>query len=244
MGRRTVLLIAAILVALLGTLLVFLYVQGRANEVDAANAPVRVLVASTQIAPGTTGSQASSSGAFVLTEVPQSAVVPGALADATPILELSAVTTIFPGQQIISPQWATGGGTSGTLPIAADKLGVSVQLGDPQRVAGFVSPGSKVTIFATGPQPNGQSATRVLLPDVTVIAVGPTTVISKQTGNTAQPTTEQIPTAILTMQVTQKEAEKIIFASGQGQLWLGLRGKDVKVTVPDAGVSAGNLYVP
>jgi pilus assembly protein CpaB len=242
MARRTALLIAAIVVALLGTLLVFLYVQSKSNEVTEANQPVRVLVAAQSIAPGTTGSAASSAGAFVLQEVPKSALVPGAISDAAPILEQTAVTTVFPGQQIIQSQWSATGSTS-LLPVAPGKLGVSVQLGDPQRVAGFVAPGSRVTIFSTTPQANGQTATRVLLPDIKVIAVGPTTVVSKSTAGTAA-TTEQIPTAILTLELTQKESEKVIFATGQGQLYLGLLGKDTKVTAPDQGISTNNLYSP
>ena len=45
-------------------------------------------------------------------------------------------------------------GTSGALPIPSGKVAMSVQLGDPQRVAGFVKPGSEIAVFVTIAQPN------------------------------------------------------------------------------------------
>ncbi len=257
MGRRTLLLIAALVVALLGTVLVFLYAQNAEERAQAGQQPVQVLVAKTTIPAGTTGAAASANGAFELTSVPQANVVPGALSDATPLADQLALATVFAGQQIIAPQWGTQGQSAG-LVLPAGKIALSVQLGDPERVAGFVSPGSEVVIFTAGTPtvattgaPAGQATVRTLLAKIQVLAVGPTVVGSKPnpdgsgSGTSANP--EQIPTAILTLAVTQDEAQKIIFASGRGGsgftlLYFGLMGKDSKVVPTQPGTTGANLF--
>lgn len=251
MGRRTLLLVAALVVAALGTVAVFLYAQNAKTQATAGQDLVTVLVAKSAIDVGTTGAAASANGAFTQTTVRTSDVVPGALSDVTPIAGLVATVPVFTGQQIISSQWGTAAATSG-LAFPAGSVAMSVQLGDPQRVAGFVSPGSNIAIIASGTDPSTQKPfTRTLLANVPVIGVGPTTVVSRttSTGTDGDATTnadgnvEQIPTAILTLGVTQAQAEKIVFAQGNGgELYFALMNKDSKVTAGSPGVTDGNLF--
>ena len=245
MGRRTLLLIAALVVAALGTVLVFLYASNAKNAAQEGQSLVKVLVAKSKIEIGTTGSAASANGAFEEQDVPKATVVDGALADATPIANLVALVPVFPGQQIIGQQWGATQQTSG-LALPPGTVALSVQLNDPERVAGFVSPGSNITIFSE-PANGLTDPVRTLLTHIPVIAVGPTTVVSKTTTN-GSGNTEQIPTAILTLAVTQTQAEKIIYSSGKvpgsiyGALWFGLEDKNSKVTPNDPGIGPKNLF--
>ncbi|HEY7857147.1 MAG TPA: Flp pilus assembly protein CpaB [Candidatus Nanopelagicales bacterium] len=244
MGRRTLLLIAALVVAVLGTAAVFVYAQNAKTEGTTAQQLVTVLVAKSNIAVGTTGSAASANGAFTSTAVRAADVVPGALSDATPIAGLVATIPVFPGQQIISAQWGATALTSG-LTVAPGQVAVSVQLGDPQRVAGFLSPGSEIAVIASGLDANQKPFTRTLLSKVAVIGVGPTTVVSKTTTDaTSNVNTEQISTAILTLSLSQTDAEKLVFAQGTGggQLYFALMTKDSKVVPNAPGITAGNLF--
>ena len=113
-----------------------------------------------------------------------------------------AITTVFTGQQILSQQFGSTATTSG-LPIPEGKMAVSVQLGDPERVAGFVQPGSEVAVFAVTQEIGGDLRTsQVLLPRVQVIAAGPSTVVSQtSTDASGNENTEEIPKAILTLAV-------------------------------------------
>ncbi len=239
MGRRTVLLIAAIIVAALGTTLVFLYVNGINSRAMADQQPTRVLVAKQLIPAGTTGSAAAAAGSFELKTFPKIAVAPGALSDVKPINDMVAQSPIYPGEEILLSQFGSRGATQ-AIPLPAGTVAISVQLSDPARVAGFVSPGSHVVIFATvsaaAPVPgqptpapsasaaaNGGNLTAVLLPDVEVVATGATTVIPvTQTNPNGQQQTQQIPQTILTLAVTPAQAQKVIWASQQGQLYFGL----------------------
>jgi len=252
MGRRTVMLIAAVLIAALGTTLVFVYANNANDRALADQKPVKVLFAKTAIAAGVSASDASKAGAFELREIASKSVAPGALSDITPIANKVALAQIFPGEQIIAAKFGDRGSVT-SLPIPGDRMGISVQLADPARVAGFVEPGSNVAIFVTlTPQATGnqgantaaaQSFTRLLLPKVEVIAVGPTTFTNSTSTNnsTGQTNTEQLPKAILTLALTQAEAQKVIYASQNGDLYFGLLTGDSKVA-PGAPTTVDNLF--
>ena len=61
------------------------------------------------------------------------------------------------------------------------------------------------------------------------------------TDPTGAQTTEQLPRTLFTLGVTQAQAQKILFASANGELAFGLMNQDSKV-VPDAGANADNLF--
>jgi pilus assembly protein CpaB len=244
MGRRMMLLLAALVVAAIGTSSIFFYVRKADERALKDQRPVEVLVAKTLIKAGTTGLEAERQGAFRLQRIPLAATIAGHLRDTRSITSLVAVSDIQPGEQIIPQKFALPGSTSG-LPIPVGKMAMSVQLGDPQRVAGFVKPGSEVAVFVTiavPPKPGdppgaGAATTRVLFPRIEVIAIGPTTLRPATKG---QGNTESLPTAILTLAVDQKQAEKLVVAQS-GALYLALLTKDSKVTA-DTGTTVGTLF--
>ena len=224
MGRRLALLIAAVLVAALGTALVFAYVKKADDRAIADQKPVTVLVAKNTITPGTRVADAAAAGAFQSKELPQSAVPNGALSSVDPIKDQVALTTIFPGQQLLAGMFGATAAQVGSIAIPPGRIATSFNFGDPQRVAGFVQPGSTVAVFVSlTVQGSTTRQTRLLLPKVTVIAVGPTTITPPANQSQANPETP--PRALMTLAVTQSEAEKLIFAqtfAGGNGLYLGL----------------------
>jgi len=238
MGRRTILLVAALVVAALGTVLVFLYAQGANNRAQADNDPVTVLVATSTISTGTSASEAKKSGAIDTAEVPRSALVPGALTSTDGLSGQVALTPVYEGQQLLAQQFgATSSVSTSSLPIPKGKLAVSVQLADPARVAGFVQPGSSVAVFAS----MGSDQTRLLLSRVQVIAAGPTTLVSAAGDAAGDENTEELPKALLTLAVSQKEAQKVIYASQNGQLYFGLL-TSTSAVAPASGTDDANLF--
>lgn len=228
MGRRTLLLLAAVVVAALGTALLFVYVSGINNRALAGQSPERVLVATTTIPVGTTLKDAQSAGDFQPKTLPSDAVAEGALSTVPAALQSEmAITTIVPGQQIVRAEFGSQA-TSDVLDIKPGMLAVSVQLTDYGRVAGFVAPGSHVAIFLdvspkdliTGQQLSQE--VRTLLPNVEVLAAGPTTITPRTTVSNGQSNTEQISQAILTLEVTQQQAEELVFAQDHATLYFGL----------------------
>jgi pilus assembly protein CpaB len=244
MGRRTILLIVAAMVAVAGAGLVYLYVQGADDRAKEAQAPVTVLKAVAQIEPGETLAAASEAGKIELRDVPAEQQLDGAMATIGESGALVALTRIYPNEQITGSKFGSPG-EQDNLTVPAGKFAVSVNLSDTGRVAGFVSPGSRVAIFLTGTEEQGSKSTyftRLLLPEVQVIAVAQTTVSSTTTTTDGgAQTTETLPRTLFTLAVDQDEAERILFASGHGELSFGLLDDKSKVA-PGEGVTARNLF--
>jgi pilus assembly protein CpaB len=203
---------------------------------------VEILVASAPINAGTSAQDAADVGALEKRPfLAKSVRGLRALSDITPIATQVALSPIAVGEPILATQFGPPGESS-RLPIPAGKIAVSVQLADPARVAGFVGPDSQVAIFLTAPNPAGQQVTRLLVSPVRVIATGDTTIVPVNSGAGSAAPNQGVAQAILTLAVSQTEAQKIVFGSQQGQLYFGLLGRDSKLDSSDEGASAKNLY--
>jgi pilus assembly protein CpaB len=217
MGRRTVLLVAAVLVAALGAGLVVLYVRGVNQRVTAREAPVQILIAKKVIPAGTTGATASAEGDLEFTKIASAAVAEGALRTIDPVANLVANAPIYPGEQILSKKFGKPGASNLLTIPTPGTMALSVSLPGPARVNGFIVPGSQVAVFLTA---GGSS--RLILDRVTVIAVGTRTLVpsSGQTSSTDQPSD------VVTFGVTAKEAQTLIYAQTAGSIYLTLLTAD------------------
>jgi len=253
MGRRTTLMLVAILVAALGSTLVFLYVQGINDRAIADQEPVEVLTAKDDIAAGESIDDALAAGKLELTEVPKVNILPGALTTTEGLEGQLALAPIFTGEQIVSAKFGATANQS-ALTIPKSDLAISVEFNDPDRVAGFVQPGSRVAIFVCVKKANQTEkqkeemsdytcqGIKLLLADVEVIGVGTTTLLSTTTTDeTGAQTTEEIPKTILTLALTQENAERVILAKKNGDLTLGLMSADSKVA-PTPGTYVDTVF--
>jgi pilus assembly protein CpaB len=248
MARRSVLLIVAVLIALVGTSLIVLYVQGIDARATAGQELVEVLTATDVIEAGEDVAAAQEAGKFEKSEVRREDLVEGALTSTSSITDLVAVGTIYPGEQILAKKFGNLG-DAGTLVIPDDKLAVSVELTDPERVAGFVNPGSEVAIFVSADpvlyKPDGKEQklaqyTGLLLPKVEVVGVGTTSIAAKTTKSEEGEETEQVARTILTVAVNQEDAEKLIYADRNGDISFALLTGDSEVSA-NAGVRAADI---
>jgi pilus assembly protein CpaB len=241
MDRRKVLLLVAAVIAALGTMLVFLYVHGADNRADQRYRAVTVLKAVKQIDAGETTEAAQAAGKIETASVSQQDVLTGAINGLEPINGKVDSTAIYPGEQIVSTKFSVPGNGTSALKIPTGKIAISITLSDPARVAGFVNPGDNVAIFMSGSAKDGPF-TRLLLPSVQVIGAGTTTVTptTTTTPNGTQ-SVEQLPRTLLTLAVAQDEAERVIYASTNGQLAFGLLNKDSQIAAT-RGVLSTNLF--
>jgi pilus assembly protein CpaB len=236
MDRRKALLLVAGVIAAVGTLLVFLYVRGADTRADQRYDAVQVLRVVKPIAAGETVEAAQSAGKIESGSVSKKDLLPDALTGTEPIAGKVATTNIYPGEQLVATKFGSTAAATG-LAIPKGKIAISINLSDPSRVAGFVNPGDKVAIFMTD-----GAKSRLLLPSVTVIGAGTTTVTTTTTtdANGAQ-STEQLPKTLLTLAVSQQEAEKVLLAQKLGELAFGLLNND-SVVAPSQGATNQNLF--
>lgn len=220
MDRRRILLVSAALVAALGTVLVFLYAQGADARAEERFESAPVLQVTAEIEAGEPVADALAAGKIRVADVAVGARLPGALTATSQLDEASvALTALYPGEQVIPEKLGDSAATGPQLLIPdTGEMAVSVNLTDPSRVAGFVNPGSEVSVFLTTP-----SYSRVLLERVTVLGVGSTTPVSTTTTDEeGQQTVEQLPRTLITLSLNQKQAERVLYAQSIGELAFGL----------------------
>ncbi len=258
MNRRSVLLLLATLVALVGTALVVVYVRSADNRAQEQFDTVEVLVAAQTIDAGESIDAASAAGKIEKRPVPKNQVLIDALTSTESLDNEVAVTAIYAGEQLIPAKF--GGAAQGqTLAIPEGMQAISVELTDAARVSGFVNPGSEVAIYHIEPMQDlssggtdaGVSAgagpdgvVRLLLKRVLVLGVGSTsTTTTKTTTPDGAATTEEVPRTLLTVAVNQADAQRLMFASADsnGSLAFALLN-DKSKTAADRGIGWKNLY--
>lgn len=246
MGRRTIVMIVAFVIAAFGASLIFLYVQGVDSRALADAEPVQVLTATAPIDAGEEVSAAAAAGKLELTEVPGSAVLDGALASTDSIDGQVALAPLYAGEQVIAEKFGDLAAQS-RITIPDKMLAVSVELTNPQRVAGFVSPGSKVAIFTTPlagavPVEGSEPAVRLLLAEVQVVGVGQTGMASDADAEATEgEVADPVATTILTVALNQADAERLILADTQSELTFALLTDDSEVA-PSEGTGVGELF--
>jgi pilus assembly protein CpaB len=241
--HRKFLLIGAVLAAVAGAALVFLYVRGADARAESQFETVQVLRATAPIEVGESISTASQGGKLALEKVPRAQVLPDALTSIDTLGKQAALVKIYPGEQIVAAKFGTNVVAPSALQIPKGQVAISINLTDTARVAGFVNPGSQVAIFMNGSSPDGGAFTRMLLDRVTVIGVGSTTPVSTTTTDETgvQTTTEALPRTLMTLAVDQKTAERVLFAAGNGELAFALL-TEASTVAPAPGVTTDSLF--
>jgi pilus assembly protein CpaB len=246
MDRRKLLLVVAAVVAALGVALVFVYAKGADNRAADKFDTVEVLVAIKKIDPGESFDDALERGKFELADVAKGHVLDGADDESDPFEGTVALTSIYPNEQLIAAKF--GGAdeieAATTLPIPDGKIAISIAVEDAGRVGYFVRPGAEVAVISTLIDRTTQAPiiTRTLLERVTVLAAGDTSSIGDtSSGEDEEDGAEDGIKQLLTIAVTQRQAEQVRFAEKAGELSTALLNSDSEVKSDD-GVDVDNLF--
>lgn len=225
MGRRTLLVIASVLVAAAGTALIWVYVQGadaraRRDWQDL----VTVLVATESIDVG--------SDAEAVADRTEPRRVPRQLLPDRPVAADSWVGTrrttvpVLAGQYVVEAQFEKANAISG---VPDGRMALSLSMEDPNRVASLLKPESRVAVFAVTSSKSARTVAAVL-PDVRVIGVGSTTSALNPKGDPARVGTQSgVSTALVTLDVDTGEALRLMAYQSAASLYFTLLGKDAKV---------------
>jgi pilus assembly protein CpaB len=242
MGRRTLLLIASILVAALGTALIWLYVQGADNRAAASTTQVQVLVAANTVKAGQPASQVTTEQRLM----PQTVVngLAGSLLTDRAQIKGFTRTDVVAGLPLFKDQFSSEGLTAPPAleGLPPNMVAMQVTLPDPQRLVGLLQPGSQIRVYAGLQDKNDEKKkyAAVLFNHVTVLQAGvPTTSTTPATAGTSGTGTTQsgsatanVPQAIVTLALNNEQAKSLVFAQsstgGSAALWFGLLGTRVQ----------------
>lgn len=226
--------IVAIALALFAGIAVFLYQTTADQRAIQDVQPVQVLVATANVNAGTSLGQAQALGLVKTETFPVSTVPAGAITEITSAnTNLIALRTLGAGQILLSGSFGEKIGSSTLISVPEGKIAMSVNLGDPERVANFLVPGSEVVVFLTAEGPNG-SITKVLFSRVQVLAIGATSTTSENPGAAG-------PSSLITLALDQTQSARLVQAVKTGSLYFGLLSPSTQIT-PDLGVSQKSLF--
>ena len=154
----------------------------------------------------------------VLAAFPETSVPPGAFRRVGQVRQRGVILPISKGDFILPDKLAAEDAGAG-LPsmIPQGMRAVSVRVNDVVSVAGFVQPGTRVDVLATGlPGTNNEAQTDTVLENVAVIAVGRSLLDRVITGETQN-------AAVITLLVSPDDAQRLTLASQEGRIQLALR---------------------
>ncbi|MEZ8305350.1 Flp pilus assembly protein CpaB [Vibrio splendidus] len=135
--------------------------------------------------------------------------------DKTELLGKVVANTIYAGEVLHKLRFTVPGeGSTLAALIPENKRAVTIRVDDVIGVAGFLLPGNKVDILNTVSYGKNSAATQTVLKDIKVLAVD-------QTAKTKE--NSPIIVRAVTLEMTPKEAEKLLTAKSKGSIQLTLR---------------------
>ena len=232
-NRRTVILIAAVVVAVVAAVAIYSYLNNVQNRAYHNAKLVKVFRVSKDVKKGLPGEQAVD-GSFVKSDdIPQKFRPTTALTDINAIRGKVALSDLSAGQVVVDGMFVEPrvAQVSFAQRIPAGQVAITISTDQVRGVAGLIVPGDKVNMLAAAP--DGE---RFLFQNVNVLAIGNTP--APQPGETAT-TLPAANSGLITFAVPPLAAEKIALAGAS--VYLTLVPPDNQPT-PVPPVNPGNLF--
>lgn len=258
--RRALAFLVALALAVVAAVAVFSYIRDveeqAASQVDA----VVGYVATDRIDPGTLADSAIQNDQIEEREIPRDLLAPNAVTDLAQVGGRVVEEVILPGDQLVIDRFAAPGQGVQILTIPAEHQAMSVEVGVPPGVAGFIKEGDHISLIGyidvpvegslvtvtdeeTGAQVQVaqlEPRAQYLVQDLEVLAVGRRIVPSEEDPAGTQEISDS--RILLTLAVSPQEAEKLTFATLGGELWATLLPEDELDPVQTPGRSNVDVF--
>jgi Flp pilus assembly protein CpaB len=263
MRSRGLVVALAVLLAAAAAAAVVLYTNGVKQDAETGGTLTTVIVATADIPANTSLDTLVDSGGFKELNLPAEAVVAGAV---TSLAELRGQTTTAPivaNEQLTSSNLSSGEQVEGgILGISKGHIAVTVKLGAPQGVNGAVHNGDNVSVFATftgvkvlqggtlaqiihGTSPSSTTGGQAQdLPDFTATIIPTVRVLDVVNPGIDATTGDAVGDSVtLTLDLTPKQAQDLIFAGQLGVPYIGLLAPGEEGTVIPASTVPAKLLL-
>ena len=257
MRRRIVAIVIALVVAVVGAGAVVAYAQSADQRAVAGQEVTTVYIAQKAVPEGTSAKAAVDQGLIAPEQVVAKGAPEGAMKELSPATSsLVAQSDIAVGEVVLTSRFGTPKVLTVAPVVPKGQIAITVSLSDPARIAPLLKPGSRIVLYDTfNPRdpkagtlvPDGAHladkadavrATRILLPNVQVIAVGtqreaspgaptPSATAGPDTKATA-PQDNTAVTALVTVAVSPGDSITLVHGIQTGTLYAGLLGDGVK----------------
>ncbi len=218
--RRTVGVVAAIVLALLGTLGLVGYVQGAKDRAVAGEKLVTVYVASDRIAAGTPVSKLADK--IETQKVPTKVRAQDAVTSLKKVKGEVTSIEVLPGEQLVTSRFVSATAVSDTTTkgVPAGMFGATLSLDPEQALGGQIRAGDHVAIVGILTN-SGAAADPALLLSSNVLV----TSVQIDGSNGDNPKRKEVTAAptgkfFVTFALTQPDLEKVVTAANSGRVWL------------------------
>ena len=237
MSRRLIAAVAAGLLAVVGTLLILVYVGGADRRAVADLDPTEVLIVTQPVPEGTRAEDLSKS--VVLKMVPAAAVAPDALSTLDDVAGLVADAQLAPGEQLMAHRFIDSDALTADagVEIPPGMHQVTIQLDRARVLGGHLVAGNRVGIFVSHQEQTHLVEHHVLVARVQGGIAPPPQAEGSESDAAAAPSEVIMVTLIL----DAAAAEKIVWGAENGGIWLSLEDAEAG----DDGtriVTPGNVY--
>lgn len=247
--------IAALLLAITGTVLLVVYVQGAENRAAQGLEPVNVLVVKESIPAGTKAEDLNNK--VQLEAIPQAAVPDGAIESLSDYKGKITSVGLEPGEQLLAARLVDPRDLlPGTVPVPEGLEEVTFLLAPERILGGRIEAGDKVTVYTSfkseGEMPadanvpaevkGWKQSTGLLFHDVLVTAVqkaAPET--EKNSGSTEKGVEMPNGSAFITVARSDADAAKLVYGAEFGTIWLA-KQTDTSTKSDPPVTTFGGLY--
>jgi pilus assembly protein CpaB len=222
MKSRFALVLVAVILAFLATAGSAVYLQSLKAEIKQGNEMVKVLTAQKAISPGVTVEEMLNQNMVTFTPIPRRYMVKDAITNAQGLSQKVLTVSLSKGEQLTDQKIREVGGGGLSFRIPKGLVAVAIPVDEVVGVAGQISVGDRVSLIATfSPGPGGADTSRMFLQNIQVLATSTTSGTGQKAGISQSGTA--LAKRTITLAVTPQDAEKLVFASEKGHVWVTLQ---------------------
>ena len=232
MNRRVIGVVAAVLVAAVGTAFLVAFVRAAEDRALAGEETVEVFVVSEQVERGTPAEEVE---AFLRSErVPAKVRADGSVTDLDALEGTVTSVALMPGEQLVQGRFLSPAQVAeeSGVEVPEGLQEVTISLGPERAVGGQVSPGDTVGFIGSFGSAGGDEdeTTKMMLHKVLVTNVQ-VEQLPQEPGDGeeidgAQPDLAPTGNQLITLAVDVPQVERIVFAAEHGTIWLTKEPED------------------
>jgi pilus assembly protein CpaB len=228
--RRLIAVIAAMLLAGVGAVLLLAYVGAADRRAMAGMETVNVLVVEKRVPAGTPAEKLG--GLVTAKTLPVKAVATGTVSSLEPIRGRVATTDLQPGEQLLASRFVDPASLVDPdvvkIPKGMQELALALES---QRIlGGEIKPGATVGVFVSLPKEEERPAqTNLVLHKVLVSRVEGGTASAPPDDKPQNTTAVPEGSLMVTLALTAPNAEKVVFGAEHGKIWLSLEPANAAV---------------
>jgi len=248
MRSKLLLVVVAVVLGGVAAFAAFAYLNGLQRQAEAGSVMTDVLVAKQDIPRGTDANNLLSSGMVETSKVPLRYVPSGAVSSLRALTDMVLAVPVTKGEVLTTARFQYPSEAGLAFAVPAGFVAVTVPVDDARGVAGLVKAGDRVAVLVTVGAKGGQGdQTRIVLRGARALAVGRSTGSeapsqASASGGTLGGGSKEAETAkTITLAVSPADAEKLVFATEVGRIWLALLPTTESEAVPGSGQSASTV---